>query len=97
MPMKYKSFFPIIVLFVILAVSPTTVSQPSPITDDSSNHQQEVLVDDGSVAKVSIQFARELSLQEMEYFRSLGIDFGDSIQSLGSVYIAEASSTNTSC
>jgi subtilisin family serine protease len=91
MPMKYKSFFPIIVLFVILAVSPTTVSQPSPITDDSSNHQQEVLVDDGSVAKVSIQFARELSLQEMEYFRSLGIDFGDSIQSLGSVYIAEAS------
>lgn len=46
---------------------------------------------DGEKAKVSLRFSRELSEAEIAYYRLMGIDFGDSIQRIGSVYLAEVS------
>ncbi|MHA1930610.1 MAG: S8 family serine peptidase [Candidatus Thorarchaeota archaeon] len=77
-------------LVTCLTVFP--VNEPLTLIETPVTHEDSIsFIGDEEVASVSLRFERELSTNEISHFESLGVDFGDSIQHLDNIYLAEVS------
>lgn len=91
--MKRALVLVILVISIFTVVNPIAQDQDQELTPVKSMTPIQEFVDSGVQNDVTVRFDRELTIEEIEYYQMNGIDFGDSPQHVGSIYIAKASDT----
>lgn len=81
----------ILILIPVIAATPMVGYDNEFVSDSSMNQRLPLIQDEGEKSKVSIRFERELSHEDILYYEELGISFGESLNHIGEVYLAEAS------
>ncbi|MGY5859825.1 MAG: S8 family serine peptidase [Candidatus Thorarchaeota archaeon] len=89
--MKRALVLAILVVSIFTMVNPIVQDQDHELAPLLSMNPVQEFVDSGVQNDVSVRFDRELTIEEIEYYQMNGIDFGDSPQHVGSIYLAKAS------
>ncbi|MBA7578476.1 hypothetical protein ES708_20341 [subsurface metagenome] len=89
--MKRTLILIILVVSIFTMVNPIAQDQDQEFSPVSSEIPVQEFVDSGEQKDVTVRFDRELSQVEIEFYKMNGINFGDTLQHVGSVYLAKVS------
>ena len=89
--MKRTLVLIILVVSIFTMVNPLVQGQDQEFSPVSSEIPVQEFVDSGEQKEVTVRFDRELSQAEIEFYEMNGINFGDTLQHVGSVYLAKVS------
>ncbi|MHA2424897.1 MAG: hypothetical protein ACXAEF_08925, partial [Candidatus Thorarchaeota archaeon] len=83
----------LILVVPVIGMMPMIGLENETVNASSIDERLRLIEDTGEKSSVSIRFDRELTIEDIHYYESLGLSFGESPQHVGSIYIAEASQT----
>ena len=89
--MKRAFILGILVISIFTMVNPIATESDHEYTPLVHENPMEEFVDSGVQNDVTVRFDRELTPDEIEYYERNGINFGDTLQNVGSIYIAKVS------
>jgi len=89
--MKRTLVLIILVVSIFTMVNPVVQDKDQEFSPISLGIPVQEFVDSGEQKEVTVRFDRELSPTEIEFYELNGINFGDTLQHVGSVYLAKVS------
>ncbi|MBN2229981.1 MAG: S8 family serine peptidase [Candidatus Thorarchaeota archaeon] len=89
--MKRTLILGMLIVSMCIIINPVPQAQQMEVEQSGEWLPLEEFIDSGEKEDVTVRFERELMPNEIAYYESKGIHFGDSPQHIGSVYIAQAS------
>ena len=77
----------LLLLVRVIGMMPMMSLDTETTSESTADSRLPLIEDSGEKSSVSVRFDRELTGEDIYYYESLGVSFGESLQHIGPIYI----------